>query len=86
MGAHGYVMDTMYIHISSRSMDTHVYIMDATYTAATAAWINMDTSWILHTQQQKHVYTWTHPGYNIKSSMDTHVYIMDNTYTAATAA
>jgi hypothetical protein len=49
--------------------------MDTTYTAA-AAWIHMDTSWILHRlQQQQQVYTWIHHGYYIhSSSMDTHGY------------
>jgi hypothetical protein len=64
-------------------MDTHGYIMDITYTTATA-WIHMDTSWILHTQQQ-YVCTWIHHGYYMHcSSMDTHGYIMDTKYTAAT--
>jgi regulator of extracellular matrix RemA (YlzA/DUF370 family) len=34
-------------------MDTHGFIMDTTYTAETTAWIHMDTSWILYTQQQQ---------------------------------
>jgi hypothetical protein len=79
---HGY-----YIHISNKSMDTHVYIMDTTYTAATAAWMHMGTSWILHTQQQQHGYIWIYNGYYIhSSSMDTHGYNMNTTYTAATTA
>jgi hypothetical protein len=52
---HGYtwVHHGYYIHRSS-SMDTHGYIMDTAYTAATAAWIYMDTSWMLHKQKQQH--------------------------------
>jgi arginyl-tRNA--protein-N-Asp/Glu arginylyltransferase len=59
--------------------------MDTTYTAATATWIHMATSWILHTKQ--HGYTFIHHGYYIhcSSSMDTHGYIMDTTYTGAAA-
>jgi hypothetical protein len=84
------ILHRCYIHRSYSSiMDTHGYIMDTTYKSATAAaWIYMDISWILHTQQQQHGYTWIHHGYYIhsSSSMDTYGYIMDDAYTAVAAA
>jgi hypothetical protein len=69
-------------------MDTNGYIIDTTYTAATAAWIYQNRSWILHTQQQQHGYTWRHAVYYVhssSSSKDTHGYIMGNAYTSAAA-
>jgi hypothetical protein len=59
--------------------------MYTTYTAA-VAYIHMDASCILRTQQQHQLgYIWIHHGYyiHISSSMDTHGYIMDTTYIAA---
>jgi hypothetical protein len=69
-------------------MNTSEYIMDTTYTTATAAWIYQNRSWILHTQQQQHGYTWIHAVYYVHSSSSskvTHGYIMDNAYTLAAA-